>query len=527
MPHHVYANNNEIASKSSDGKSSAAAPDVCFTTPPSVAGGTPVPFANTCSAKDITNGSKTVFIKNAEVALENKSFFKKSTGDEGATQAHKKGIVSGKITGKCYFVSWSPNVKVEGLSVARHMDSVTHNHTNQANTPIQKFRSVFNTAEECRRDKEDIARKCKPLTDDDKQNRNNRRKGKGLLSYVRDMTEKMDDVGKSYYGYNNVTRSNRWMDDYCGGMWVKPRFDGMEGFQEEIEGFKSDLENAQQVINHYMENTDEILESTLGQIIREVGPDEALEVMLEHAATSAIPTPTKLLRILKAGGSVLQHGISAASYMDNAQAIVQKLGSETAQELFNNMDFLLNQAKERFESALSDVAENPDKLMAELMSVNGEMDPCLKARKCQLVTYNSNSRRNVDSGDGCCPGQTAHHVIPNAAAEEAGCDGYSYGSAPTMCLEGQDNTSGSHGRAHMNLKDSVADYGKGRLISYESMRNKSLDSVKDSAEQCDMDCLRAQLDAAYENCGEMAAHDGGGGPWTREVREDEQIRTIR
>jgi len=79
MPHHVYANNNEIATKSADGKSTAAAPDVCFTTPPSVAAGTPVPFTNTCEAKDITNGSKTVFMKRGEVALEDKSFFKKST----------------------------------------------------------------------------------------------------------------------------------------------------------------------------------------------------------------------------------------------------------------------------------------------------------------------------------------------------------------------------------------------------------------------------------------------------------------
>ncbi len=59
--------------------------------------------------------------------LKHKSHFKKSTGDE-AGSAPKKGIVTGRNTGKVYFISWSMDVKIEGENVVRHLDMTTHNH---------------------------------------------------------------------------------------------------------------------------------------------------------------------------------------------------------------------------------------------------------------------------------------------------------------------------------------------------------------------------------------------------------------
>ncbi|MDR0702967.1 MAG: DUF4150 domain-containing protein [Azoarcus sp.] len=32
------------------------------------------------------------------------------------------------MTGKAYFTNWSPDVKIEGLNVCRHVDPMTHNH---------------------------------------------------------------------------------------------------------------------------------------------------------------------------------------------------------------------------------------------------------------------------------------------------------------------------------------------------------------------------------------------------------------
>ena len=141
MSNEVFANGREIACKAADGKSIGAFPDVCFTPPqtPATPPGVPVPYPNTAYAKDTTKGSKTVKISNKEVMLKNKSHFKKSTGNE-AGRAPKTGIVTRKIQGKVYFTSWSPNVKVEGKNVVRHLDLTTHNHGSAtANTGPQVY----------------------------------------------------------------------------------------------------------------------------------------------------------------------------------------------------------------------------------------------------------------------------------------------------------------------------------------------------------------------------------------------------
>ena len=59
--------------------------------------------------------------------LKNKSYFKKSMGDEAGC-APKKGVMTSKNMGKVYFTMWSMDVKVEGENVVRMMDMTTHNH---------------------------------------------------------------------------------------------------------------------------------------------------------------------------------------------------------------------------------------------------------------------------------------------------------------------------------------------------------------------------------------------------------------
>ncbi|NJO18427.1 MAG: DUF4150 domain-containing protein [Thioploca sp.] len=134
MANDVFANGREISCKKADGKSICAFPDVCFTPPqtPATPPGVPVPYPNTAFAKDTTKGSKNVKISGQEVMLKNKSYFKKSTGNE-AGNAPKKGIVTSKIKGKVYFTSWSVNVKFEGENVVRHLDLTTHNHGSSSN----------------------------------------------------------------------------------------------------------------------------------------------------------------------------------------------------------------------------------------------------------------------------------------------------------------------------------------------------------------------------------------------------------
>jgi len=128
MGNNVFANGREISCKAAEGKSICAFPDVCMTPPTPPAGFIPVPYPNTGFASDTANGSTTVKISGQEVMLKNKSFFKKSTGDEAATRSTPMGVLTHTITGKVYFTSWSMDVKVEGENVVRMADLTTHNH---------------------------------------------------------------------------------------------------------------------------------------------------------------------------------------------------------------------------------------------------------------------------------------------------------------------------------------------------------------------------------------------------------------
>lgn len=129
MGNQVYANNMEVSCKAADGKSICAFPDVCMTPPetPATPPGVPIPYPNTGMASDCTDGSSAVKISGQEVMLKNKSYFKKSTGDEAGC-ASKKGVVTSKNMGKVYFTMWSMDVKIEGENVVRNFDLTTHNH---------------------------------------------------------------------------------------------------------------------------------------------------------------------------------------------------------------------------------------------------------------------------------------------------------------------------------------------------------------------------------------------------------------
>lgn len=131
MANEVFANGREISCKSGDGKSICEFPDVCMTPPtsPATPAGVPVPYPNTGFSRDTTSGSRTVKIDNKEIMLQNQSYYKTSTGDEaGCATPAKKGIITGTIKGKIYFISWSMDVMIENKNAVRHLDMTTHNH---------------------------------------------------------------------------------------------------------------------------------------------------------------------------------------------------------------------------------------------------------------------------------------------------------------------------------------------------------------------------------------------------------------
>ncbi len=127
METQVYANDHEICSKAADGKS-IIGPDPCWSPPAPAAGPLVIPYVNTAFASDLANGSSTVFICGTPIALRDVSYLDNSIGNEPATRNFGMGVSSHTIKGKAYFTDWSPDVKVEGLNVCRHIDPMTHNH---------------------------------------------------------------------------------------------------------------------------------------------------------------------------------------------------------------------------------------------------------------------------------------------------------------------------------------------------------------------------------------------------------------
>lgn len=171
MSNQVYANNMEVSCKAAAGKSICAFPDVCFTPPttPATPPGVPIPYPNTGMASDTTSGSTSVQISGQEVMLKNKSYFKRSMGDEAGC-APKKGVVTSKNMGKVYFTAWSMDVKVEGENVVRMMDLTTHNHASQGpNTPPWPYTDEVAVPamvqDKCEGDKNKVGEKCKDGAD--------------------------------------------------------------------------------------------------------------------------------------------------------------------------------------------------------------------------------------------------------------------------------------------------------------------------------------------------------------------------
>ena len=114
MDTRVYINDREACSKASDGASTAAFPDPCWSPPvPPVV----IPYPNTAKALTLVNGTTTVFVKGTMVALEDRSYFATSTGDESATQAYAKGVAQGKIIRSMFFVQIKPHFLLKNHTI--------------------------------------------------------------------------------------------------------------------------------------------------------------------------------------------------------------------------------------------------------------------------------------------------------------------------------------------------------------------------------------------------------------------------
>lgn len=531
METHVYANDREICSQAADGKATAF-PDTCYS-PGAPYPGVPTPYPNTAKATDLANGSKTVFIRGTPLCLRDKSYIGTSTGDDPATQGLGKGVLTGALKGKAYFTSWSMDVKAEGYNVTRHQDSITHNHASTpGNTPPTLYMDTPSAKGKCASDLKRIQKKCQPEPEEAA-----RKKKKGLMANIRKAADGLDRIGKTAAAYKRkaggtATSGNAWMDDHCTGLWITPDFTVNTDF-------KAALDNA-------MRTLQEDKWSLLMDAFDELG-----EVAVEAAGNVAKKKITGFL--VKTGLKAVVGGAAAKSVivpilmgawtlydlMETAEELAELAGKE-GKAILDAMGDLKN-IEEKAQAILDDYAKNPHKAQANAMELLAKLNACTRARKCMLVPYQNTTSAlsetdedqeipagevllkapaQAQHGNGCCPGQTGHHVLPGAMFKDAGCS-YDHSMAPTICLEGRSNAAahGSHGKAHGALKESIAEYKakNGDAISYNDAKKQGLDAIeKAGAGHCDRACLEAQLDAFYKDCNKgnaknLKARSGMGG----------------
>lgn len=347
-----------------------------------------------------------------------------------------------------------------------------------------------------------------------------------MLQAVRNAFSQIDELGQNYYEYEKGSPvENKWMDDYCDGFWMNPNAQGLENMDEKLEEYKQGLDNAQLLVEQVAANPTKIVNAAadkmVSDLIRKHGAEDATSIIQKEIIKSFVKDPINYIPVAGPLAKSAKQAYKVYQGYDNIvdiiPAVAEKLGTESAQKMAKEAKALMGEAKDNLESALKNLKEEPTGVMDEAMTISASLDDCLAARKCQLVPFESNNLTEAKKGGGCCPGQTAHHIIPDAAAKAAGCAGYSYEGAPTICLEGLSTKHGSHGRAHQNIKLTCDDYNESKgvktdaSITYSEMSELAINSIKFAIPGCNIECIKAQLDSYYEKCGPMKANPGIGG----------------
>ena len=320
----------------------------------------------------------------------------------------------------------------------------------------------------------------------------------------------------------------QWLMDHCDGLWFKPVSPKVSSEINELtEGLK----------NLDAGKLGAEVKAHIGEIVKALD-----DFILEVAKDAAIKTGAKAGARTLAGsifgpiGAIL---VQVVNVVDTAITAVEVGGQilDLKDEIKSIRD-VLNGLPNQLKQIAQDARDNPQKAMADAMSLIWRLDACTRARRCQLVPYQDTHHGTVSkdcdgqaedkeeteisgpaSGQGCCPGQTGHHVLPGSMFKACGdykniAKGCAHQNAPTICVEGVNNSHGSHGQMHKQLEEQMDEYPSG-TISKDDAIKEAVKSVKKVFPEsgCSAKCLKAQLEKYYEkfNCPKIIASDGTGG----------------
>ncbi|WP_239663459.1 PAAR-like domain-containing protein, partial [Citrobacter koseri] len=412
-----------------------------------------------------------------------------------ATPGFQKGISSGAIKGKAYFKSWSPNVKFEGLEVPRHEDLMTHNHGSTANTPPSYYLDRSNVKEECANQMRKMKVHCKP-----------------------DNPHVKNKKGVPAKRENN---SGLWVTEHCGPLMLKPGLEQFDNWKKDWDEIGDFLEKAKDNLKN---NVIDELETKLGDFIEHKIEKQVGKGVLKKF----IPYVGWVMTVADVKNSIEQYK-ELKEEIKELKNITNKLDDALKKiEKYKNKINNFENLSEKEQRSLA------NEIMAETQSAYALYNRCIRARKCMLVPFSKTDSLNSWEGKGCCPGQTGHHLLPDtmfrdqeAAAkarekwnkdpkhrDENGklkyrmprdkyptkkCWGqYREGKAPTICLEGKNNHTGSHGVMHSATARLIKAGNFGKEMNYEIARDIVIKEVA-LMYGCDKSCLKAQMDKAYRD----------------------------
>jgi hypothetical protein len=158
---------------------------------------------------------------------------------------------------------------------------------------------------------------------------------------------------------------------------------------------------------------------------------------------------------------------------------------------------------------------------AATMATKDASNPCVQAMKCFLRPYGADSDAK-DGVNSCCPGQTGHHIPPWSTVESVVGSSLTHDKALCICLEGMNQSAGTHGKHHhainflleqeSKLPSSGVVEGKGgKAGTFKAPLSKHVKvsaAVTESQTGCSRECIEDQLNQQFKNHLEKpATHD--------------------
>lgn len=383
--------------------------------------------------------------------------------------------------------------------------------TGGSNTPSFVYLDSATAKADCAQDKGKIDKACKPEAEETKKARLKGHTGKdGLLAKMK----------LPAYSGKSKDPNAQWVNDHCEFLMIKPS--SPEEMLKELTGIRDQMVSGL---------TEQLKTSGLEAIKNQA--EEKLKVAVEKAIAKKVGVAVAKNIIVRAGsflggpwvGIPVNIAISADTANDAA-----KLAQEAANG-FPELAGEYNAAKAQYDTALKQIDDTkklfdkynkdgkfvPNALVSDMMYGAAELNDCIRARRCSLVPFSQSENPAAAKGKGCCPGQTGHHVLPSSMFK--GCVAYKEGQAPTICVEGVNNSHGSHGHIHRKLGEKLGETmainghptPPGAAISKKDAIEAGAKSVQEAFPEsaCDPDCIKAQLRKFYDklNC---TAHNESG-----------------